>query len=815
MLRGVVQDLHYALRQSRKAPGFALTVVLTLALSVGLATAVFCVLDAVVLRPLPYPNPDRIVEIESHNYSGGYFQPASWPSYLDERTQATGFKALAGYFRWRETAAETPEGVAVLESVRTTDNFFDVFGVPPMLGRTFLPGEQNSGRNDVVVLSYETWMKHFNGLRNVIGTAVRLDGHAYTIIGVMQPGFRYPFNSRDAVYTPVHLDASAWMQGRGEHWLRTIGRLKDGVSVETAQADLTHVFTNLAQTYPSSDGGRSLKLLQLSKSVDSKSRGPLWVLLGAVLAVLAIGCVNIAGLLLARGVKREREMAMRVAIGAGRRRLLSQVLTEGLLLAAGGAAGGMLLAWGLLDLLRTFLVKALERGADIQMNWAVLGAAVAIAVCASVVSSLFPAIRMSSVDPNRALRSGGSAGTDRTQHRLRAGFIITQVALTLVLLVVAGLLIRVVTRYQHEDLGFDPQHILAVDLHIAPSRYEGRDPVSGFFNPLVDRVRQIPGVRAAGLIDMLPIESWGSNTEVHIAGQPPTPKNVEVLAEVRMVSPGYYEVFGIPLRAGRALSASLDGPDNKAGTVLVNQAFVSEFLPSGFPGATPHVDDHDKAEEKTAIVGVTGSVRQDLRQPALAEMDTLLDEVPIKDRALTMSTMVLVVRSAGDPKALIPALTNALREIDPTVPLADPRTLSDAIADELAFERMEGWLFEIFAALGLVLALVGLYGLVSHEVELSMRDIGVRMALGASRDRILGMILRRVTWMVGAGAVAGLLLTMFARKTIGMVIYFDTQKEVGGFLLLALGLLLAGLVAALIPAARAASIDPMRALRAE
>jgi hypothetical protein len=282
-----------------------------------------------------------------------------------------------------------------------------------------------------------------------------------------------------------------------------------------------------------------------------------------------------------------------------------------------------------------------------------------------------------------------------------------------------------------------------------------------------------------------------------------------------MVSPGYYDVFGIPLRAGRPLSASLDRPDNKAGTALVNQAFVTKFLHGAFPGAMPHIDDHEKPEEKTALVGVTGSVRQDLRQPALAEMDYLIDEVPLKERATTMSTMVLVVRADGDPRSLIPALTNALREVDPTVPLADPRTMSDAIADELALERMEGWLFGIFAALALVLALVGLYGLVSHEVELSTRDIGIRMALGASRDRILGMIMRRVAWMVGAGTIVGLLLTVFARKIIGMVIYFDAQKEAGGFLLLAVGMLLAGLIAALIPAVRAASVEPMQALRSE
>jgi len=811
----ILQDIRYAFRQLRNAPGFAFAAIFTLALSVGIATAVFCVIDTVILRPLPFSKPDRIVVLESHNNSGGYFQPASWPSYLDERSQATAFSALAGFFRWRDTAAQTPEGPAVLQSVRTTDNFFDVFGVPALLGRTFLPGEQDTGKNDVVVLSYEAWSKHFNASRDVIGSVVRLDGRTYTVVGVMPAGFHYPLNARDAVYTPVHLDAASWMQNRGGHWLQTIARLKDGVSIETAQADISRVFANLAKAYPDTDGGRTIHLLSVSASTDSKSRGPLWVLLAAVLAVLAIGCVNIAGLLLARGVKREREMAMRVAIGAGRQRLLRQLFTEGLLLACGGAFGGMLIASAILSIMRAFLIKALQRGAEIQMNWVVLAAAIAVAAAASILAALFPSLRLSGIDPNRALRSGGSAGTDRGQHRLRAGFIATQVALTLVLLVVAVMLIRVVTRYQHTDLGYDPSRILAVDLHIAPARYQGRDVLSGFFNPLLDRVKQIPGVRAAGLIDLLPIESWGSNSDVHVSGEPPNPPNVEMLAENRMVSPGYFDVFGIQLSGGRPLSPALDRPENKAASVAINQAFVQKFLRGRYDGSTLHIDDHDKAEEKTAIVGVTGNVQQDLREPALAEMDYLLDEVPVKDRATAMSTMVLVVRTVGNPKLLQPAIENALHQIDPTVPLADPRTMTDVISDELVFDRLESWLFGVFAALALVLALVGLYGLVSHEVELSTRDIGVRMALGASRDRILSMIMRRVAWMVGTGAVAGLILTVLARKIIGMVIYFDTQKEVGGFLLLAFGLMLAGLTAALIPALRAASVDPMRALRTE
>jgi hypothetical protein len=313
----------------------------------------------------------------------------------------------------------------------------------------------------------------------------------------------------------------------------------------------------------------------------------------------------------------------------------------------------------------------------------------------------------------------------------------------------------------------------------------------------------------------LPIENDGSNSDIHIAGQPPYPPNQEMLAENRFVSTGYFDVFGIPLHRGRALSPSLDRPEKIAPTVVVNDAFVKKFIPAGLDPAAQRIDDDDKQEKWTQIVGVVGNVRQNIYEAPLAERDWLMDELPLKDRAGLLSGMTLVLRTDGDPKLLIPALRNALHEVDPTVPFKTASTMTEVVSETLVFERMESWLFGIFAGLALALAMVGLYGLVSHEVEQSTRDIGVRMALGATRNRILGMVLRRVAWMLGAGTVVGFALTLVARKLIGMVIYFDAQKEAGGFLLLALLLLVAGLVAALIPAARAASIEPMHALRAE
>jgi predicted permease len=593
-----------------------------------------------------------------------------------------------------------------------------------------------------------------------------------------------------------------------------VGRVKDGVSIAQAQADLTHVFDNLSRSYPDSDAGRWVRLPLVSEAFSAKSKGPLWTLLGAVLAVLMIGCVNVAGLLLARGVKREREMAMRVAIGAGRARLLRQMLTEGIVLALAGAAGGVLLAELLLDGMRVFLIKALARGADIHLNWTVLAVAIGAAVVSSLAASLYPALRLSGIDPNRALKSGGGAGTQRGQYRLRSGFVVTQVALTLVLLVTAGLLIRVVTRYSHTDLGFDAPHILSVKLNISRPRYQNRDVLNSFYRPLEERVSHLPGVKAAGFINMLPIESWGSNSDIHIAGQPPYPPNQVVLAENRFVSSGYFDVMGIPLHRGRMLSPGVDTP-HIAATVVVNDAFVREFIPPGLDPTAQRIDDAEKQEEWTQIVGVTGNVRQDIYEPPIAERDWLMDEIGVNDRADTFASMSLLVRTAGDPKQVISAARSIVHELDPTVPFEEPRTMSEVVSETLVFERMEGWLFGIFAGLALLLALVGLYGLISHEVEQSSRDIGVRMALGATRPSILAMVLKRVAWMLAAGTAAGFVLTLVARKLIGVVIYFDAQKEAGGFLLLALLLVAAGLIAALIPAVRAASIEPMQALRSE
>jgi predicted permease len=480
-----------------------------------------------------------------------------------------------------------------------------------------------------------------------------------------------------------------------------------------------------------------------------------------------------------------------------------------------GAAGGVGLAALMLALMRTFLIHALERGSDIQMNWRVLAAAVAAAVVTSLAASLYPALRLSRVNPSLALKSGGRAGTERGQSRLRSGFVVTQVALTLVLLAVAGLLLRVVSRYRHADLGFDPAHILAVPINLSKANYQNRDMVASFYRPLEERVGHLREVKAAGLIDLLPIDAWGSNSDIHIAGQPPNPPNQEMLAENRIVSPGYFDVMGIPLHAGRKLSASLDRPENIAPTVVVNDAFVHKFIPAGLDPTAQRIDDGEKQETWTRIVGVTGNIRQNIYEPPLAERDWLMDEIAPKVRNDSFASMTLLVRTEGDPKEAVPQIRAIVRDLDPTAPFGEPRTMTEVISETLIFERMESWLFGIFAGLALVLAMVGLYGLIGQEVEQGRRDIGVRMALGATRARVLAMVIGRVAWMLGAGTVAGLGLTLLMRSLIGVVVYVNVQREAGSFILLALVLIAAGMVAAAVPALRAASVEPMQALRNE
>jgi putative ABC transport system permease protein len=515
------------------------------------------------------------------------------------------------------------------------------------------------------------------------------------------------------------------------------------------------------------------------------------------------------------GVKRERELALRAAVGAGRTRLIRQILTESLLLAALGAAGGAVLAWFLLTAMRTFLVHAMARGSEVHMNLPVLIAALVISATASMAASLYPALRMSGTDPNQALRSGGGAGTARTHHRLRSVFIVCQVALSLVLLVVAGVLLRTVAGYRGTDLGFDAKHIIAAEIDLSPARYHGRDIWGDVYQPLLERVHRVPGVLGAGLINIVPIQNWGSNSEVHLTGQPPYPADEISLAEERFVSADYFDAMGIRLLHGRQLSSSIDIPANKSMAMVVNRAFVKKFVPGSLDAVGLHIDDREKAEDKSGIVGVVSDVRQNLMEAPLAEMDSLLTSVPAEYSEEVLLSTNLVVHTSGDPKAIVPSLRMIIHDIDPTLPFRTPETMEEIIADQLVMQRMESWLFGIFAVLAMSLAVVGIYGLISQEVEMGTREIGIRMALGSSRLAVFVSGVRRISVLLFFGISAGLALTFTAQKLISLVALLHFAHEAGLLALLACVLTAAGMLAAFIPLRRAASVDPMRALRTD
>jgi predicted permease len=803
---GLFQDFRYALRQFRKSPGFAATACVTLALAIGLSTAVFSVIYAVVIRPLPYNQPDEIFNLKTWSPQG-YTQPSSYPEYLDWRRESHSFSALAAYSAGT-TNIEGPSGPVARDIVQTTDNFFDVFGVSPVLGRTFASGEEQSGKNDVVVLSYEVWRQDFGAQSEAVGKTLKVDGRPYNVIGVMPPGFRFPVGRREAVYAPLHIRKEL-AESRGDHWLPTVARLKPGISAEQAQAEMNGVLEGVGRAFPDSKG-RRMKLQPMAEYVVGSANEPLRLLLLAVLALLAIGCVNIAGLLLARGVKREREIAVRSAVGASRARILRQVFAEALLLAMLGATGGVLLAYGLLNLIRTLLIAAMSRGADVTIDTTVLLVALTVSVITSLLAAVIPALRLSGTAPNLALKNGGNTGSSRGQHRLRAGFIMTQVGLALMLVVTSGLLLRTLSGLRSTELGFNPDNILTTEIDLSRGSYEGRDVNANFYKPLLERVRAIPGVQSAGLIQLLPIQNWGWNSDIHIAGHPPDPPNQERLAEYRIATPGYFHALGISLVRGRMFDDGTDTPTSPA-VVVVNEAFVKKFFAEGEDPIGKHFEDNDK----TTVIGVVRSVRQDIYQPPMAEMVYPVSQVPAKESINFLPSMQLVVRTTGEPTAIVPDLRRIFHEVDPAMPFRQPETMREVVSDVLIFERLENWLFGTFAALAVLLALVGLYGLVSHEVELSTHDIGLRMALGATRVGVLAAVYRRVGFMLLGGVVAGLITTFTVQKLLAAVVTINAGKDSGAVIGLAIGLFAAGLLAVLVPAKRAASIDPMVALRYE
>ena len=809
-MNGLLHDVRYALRQLRKKTGFSLIAVFTLALGIGATAAMFSVMDAVVLHPFPYRDINRIVVVRTNDPSGSQ-TVSSWPAYLEMRRLNGSFQALAAYEDYWGMTLSTGDQARFLQVTQGSDNFFDVFGVPPLLGRTFLPGEDQPGRNDVVVLSYEVWQQDFGADPNVVNSTVRLDGQPYVVIGVMPAEFRFSSRAANALYVPMHVRPN-WVTARDTNWLMTIGRLNPGVTIQQAQADMAHVLQEIGEQHPATDKDRSATLISVTTALRGHESSEVSVLTGAVLAVLLIACANVAGLLLARGIAREREMSLRVAIGAARSRLVRQLLAENALLGIFGAGAGLLLAGVLINAMKVFLVHAFMRGADIRLNFYVIAVTLCSGILSSVCAGLIPAWRAARIAPSYALKSGPTAGATHKQHEIRANFVVAQIALSLILVLFSGLLLGTLRGMFQTDLGFSPQHLLALPVNVSSGGFNGHF-VTSLLEPLEQGAQAIPGIITAGFIDQMPVVGYGSSWSQHIVGHPPDPPNRERLSETRSVTSGYFPALGLTIVRGRNFSAQ-DTPTSQP-VAIVNEAWVKEFLTEKQDPLAQAFQSRP-GDPNITIVGVSRDVRQSVFDKAKPEIDFPFSQLSQQAQANIGSfNVTFFVRTAVPTMSVVSQLRETLHNIAPGVAFQSPTTMDEVLGDTLVTNRMESWLFGIFAGIAVLLAVTGIYGLLVEEVTGRIRDFGVRMALGATRVKIAQIVLARITRLAGIGLGAGVLLTILLRRIVSSVLIINYQNE---------GIVIAGLVAlmgvvallaALIPARRAARVEPMVALRDE
>jgi len=809
------QDLRYGVRMLAKNPGFTAVVVMTLALGIGANTAIFSVVNTVLLKPLPYKDAGRIVVVWEQNPERGWYNNIiSAANFLDWRKQNHVFTQMAAVDMFKSfnlADSSRPEEVGG-EQVSTS--LFSLLGVSPFKGRDFLPEEDQPGGPKVVILSYGMWQRRFGGDPGLVGKSISLNNESYIVVGIMPAGFHFPPFWRD------WNKGELWVPGlnlseplRTYHNYVGVGRLKPGVSLAQAQAEMDTIARRIDLQYPESKGW-GVGLVPLHEQAVGETRRPLLVLLGAVGFVLLIACANVANLMLARAAGREKEIAIRTALGARRRRLIRQFLTESLLLAlAGGGLGLLVAVWGVGILTSVAGQRALGPWAsvsleDVAINGPVLAFTLLLALATGIVFGLAPAFAASSPDLNQSLKEGGRGSSEGAgRHRLRSALVISEFALALALLAGAGLMIRTLVDLGKVDLGFNPENVLTFRVPLLGPRYEDQRRQQEFLTRLLERLKTIPGVQWASVARGLPVggwDGWGFVTE----DNPTPPPNQIPDANYQVVGPEYFRSVGIPLHAGRFFN-----DQDTAGSMrvaIVNQEWARQEWPGQNPiGKRLKVD--MAGRPWLTVVGVVGNVRPDWPDPHF------LPEVylPYTQPPWDITPREFVVRTASNPAGVAAAVRNEVESLDKGQPVSDVRTLDEAVAESVADRRFVMLLFGAFAALALVLAAVGIYGVVAYSVEQRTREVGIRMALGAKTTDVLRMVVGRGLVLslagVGVGLGGALALTRFLSNMLYGVRATDPVTFAGVSLLLAA----VALLGSYIPARRATKIDPMVALRHE
>ena len=809
VVHGLGRDLRHSARALRRSPGFTTIAVLCLALGTGANAAIFSVVNTVMLRPLPYPEPDRLVRLyETMRDQAGWQGSVSHANFMDWRAESKSFDALAAY----STGSRNLQGLDVPERVVTlaaTANLPELTGARPIIGRAFTESDDDAGAAPVALLNEDLWRRRFGGSPGIIGQSINLNGTLHTVVGVVPARYDFPVGG-DITAVIVPLVPPANVAGsRGSRSLAVLGRLRAGVTPEQATREMMQIALRLEEQYPGPMANRGVDVVSLRDVTVGRHRETLLVLLGAVALVLLIACANVANLLLARSAARRHEVAVRLALGAGRGLLVRQFLVESALLAVIGTTLGALIAWLALGAMRTLLVGAIPITTTLALDLRVLGFLAGIALLTGVVVGLVPALQISGTRLRENLSDAATKTTATgTQQRFRSALVVGELALSLVLLIGAGLLMRGFYLLQQTEPGLDAENVLTAHVAIPSGTYTPDQITPRLLAPILERVRAIPGVQSAGAVSMLPIQDAWTNFGYAVVGEPAPEPGKAPLAELRVASPGFFESLGIPLRRGRAFTER-DGLSGER-VIVVNEALANAH----FKGRDPIGQQlTGMGNAPMRIIGVVGDVRQ-----------AGLDRAPLREVYFPyqnpqvlgwLSSMSLVIKTRVEPQSLTSAVGAAVRAVDRDQPVYRVLTMEQIISESLSSRRLSLWLLGVFAGVALILSAAGLYGVISYLVTQRTREIGIRMALGAEAAHVVRLMMGRGAVLIAIGLVLGLVGAFGFTGWLENMLYGVGTRDPITFATIPIVLVGVALLATYIPARRASRLDPTIALRSE
>jgi predicted permease len=808
----LLQDVGYGFRTLRKSPGFAAVAILTLALGIGANTAIFSVVNKVLLAKVPYHDPSRLVMVWGINpQQGGGIGPVSPAVFGVWKAEAKVFAGMAGSTDDLDTITGTGDPEMVVAYDCSAD-YFQLLGATPELGRTFLPEEDRPGGRNVAVISDKLWRRRFSADPTIIGKPINLGRTPYTIIGVMPPTFRYP--DKVEIWTPLALPASAATNWK-DHYLRVLARLVPGVTVEQAQAQMDLLAQRLAKEHPDTNSGEGVVVQPLRQTIAGDIRLPLMILLAAVGFVLLIACGNIANLLMARSAGREREIAIRAALGAGRMRLVRQMFTENALLSLlGGAAGVLLALWATRFLLALFPNNianlSIPTVESIPMDGRVIGFTAAATVLTAIIFGLVPLVRSAHWDLNQMIQTGGRSGTaNPADRRFQGALVVAEIALSFALVIGAVLLIKSFVVLTHGDLGFRTDHVLALEAFPSPALYPAKEPekLRAFVDRSLENLRSVPGVESAAAINFLPLTGFWGPHEFTVEGLPSPKKGEEPSADDRVITPDYFSTMGIPLLRGRAFTPA-DGPDAPH-VVIISASLARRCWKDGDPiGKRLNLGDAEKAE-MWEVVGVADDVH------AFGIEEKAHDDLYRPFAQVYFPMVAFTVRTKGSPELTIPAAKAAIWAVDPQQPFYKVLTMNTLAGESIALRRVSMLLLGVFSALALALAAVGIYGVLSYSVSQRTKEMGIRAALGARPADVLRLVLRDGLRLVLLGLGFGIAASLILTRLVSSVLYGVAPRDPFTFMASTVLVVVAAFLACYIPARRAAQVDPIVALRYE